>query len=226
MYWLSIKKECNRVAVVTMSCLVILMAGFLYFEPMVSHAVTSVFSIRQQITGEISFLVPPTNITMNGALAGITGGNATGSTYAVVQTNQATGYTMDISFENSPAMLGETTGSTAIRNYGTTTEPTYGFFASTSAVFAYTVSASTTSDLDQSFLNNGSACNAGAGYTANTCWQGPTSTSNYRIVSRSSAASNGATTTLTFKVNVPNNPSPALQSDFYTATATLTALTQ
>ena len=226
MYWLSIEKESKRIVTVTTVCLLLAMAAFPCFEPIVSIAATSIFSVRQQITGEISFLVPPTNITMNGALAGITGGNATGSTYAVVQTNQATGYTMDISFENSPAMLGDITGSTAIRNYGSSTEPTFGFFASTSAVFAYTVSASTTSDLDQSFLNNGSACNAGAGYTANTCWQGPTSTSNYRIISRSSAASNGATTTLTFKVNVPLNPSPALQSDFYTATATLTALTQ
>ena len=226
MYWLALRKEVTRIVAVTVGCIVLVMAAFPCFEPIVSQAVTSVFSVRQQITGEISFLVPPTNITMNGALAGITGGTATGSTYAVVQTNQATGYTMDISFQNSPAMLGETTGSTAIRNYGSSTEPTFGFFASTSAVFAYTVSASTTSDLDQSFLNNGSVCNAGAGYTANTCWQGPTSTSDYRIISRGTAASNGATTTLTFKVNVPNNPSPALQSDFYTATATLTALTQ
>ena len=204
----------------------VVLVSFPCLEPVVSQAVPSIFSVRQQITGEISFLVPPTNIVMNGALAGITGGTATGTTYAVVQTNQATGYTMDISFQNSPAMLGETTGSTAIKNYGSTTEPTYGFFASTSAQLAYTVSASTTSDLDQSFLNNGSACNAGAGFTANTCWQGPTSTSNYRIISRSTAASTGATTTLQFKVHVPLNPSPVLQSDFYTATATLTAVTQ
>ena len=198
---------------------------FLSLEPTVSQAVTSTFTVRQQITSEISFLVSAANVTMAGTLAGITGGNATGTTYAVIQTNQATGYTMDIAFSNSPAMLGEVTGSTAIRNYGSTTEPTYNFFASTSAVFAYTVNASTTSDIDQSFLNNGSACNAGAGQTANTCWMGA-STTNFRIINRGSAALTGATTSLQFKVNVPSNPSPGLQADFYTATATLTAVTQ
>ena len=225
MYGHTIATLTSRILMLALGALMLVVMSFSVLEPTVSQAVTSIFSVRQQITGEISFLVPPANITMNGALAGITGGNATGTTYAVIQTNQATGYTMDISFENSPAMKGEVTNSTAIRNYGSSTEPTYLFFGSTSAQFAYTVSASTTSDLDQSFLNNGTACNTGAGYTANTCWMGA-STTNFRIVSRASAASTGATTSLQFKVNVPNTPNPALQSDFYTATATLTAVTQ
>lgn len=229
MYGQKIASHTSRILMLASGALMLAVMSFSVLEPTVSQAVTSVFSVRQQITGEISFLIPATNVTMNGALAGITGGNATGTTYAVIQTNQATGYTMDISFENNPAMRGEVTNSTAIRNYGTstgsTTEPTYLFYASSSAVFAYTVSASTTSDLDQSFLNNGTTCNLGAGYTANTCWMGA-STTNFRIVSRASAASTGATTSLQFKVNVPNSPVPALQSDFYTATATLTAVTQ
>ena len=225
MYGHTIATLTSRILMLALGALMLAVMSFSVLEPTVSQAVTSIFSVRQQITGEISFLVPPANITMNGALAGITGGNATGTTYAVIQTNQATGYTMDISFENSPAMKGEVTNSTALRNYGSSTEPTYLFFGSTSAQFAYTVSASTTSDLDQSFLNNGTACNTGAGYTANTCWMGA-STTNFRIVSRASAASTGATTSLQFKVNVPNTPTPALQSDFYTATATLTAVTQ
>lgn len=214
-------------AVPLSACLLVaIIVSYIVLEPVVSMAQTDVFNIRQQVTGEISFLVPATDVTMVGPLAGITGGNATGTTYAVVQTNSATGYTMDISFSNTPAMRGEVTGSTALRNYGSSSEPTYLFFGSTSAQFAYTVNASTTSDIDQSFLNNGSACNTGSGYTANTCWMGATSTSNFRIISRGTAASTGATTSLQFRVNVPNNPSPALQSDFYTATATLTAVTQ
>lgn len=225
MYGQKIASHTSRILMLASGALMLAVMSFSVLEPTVSQAVTSIFSVRQQITGEISFLIPATNVTMNGALAGITGGNATGTTYAVIQTNQATGYTMDISFENSPAMKGEVTNSTALRNYGSSTEPTYLFFGSTSAQFAYTVSASTTSDLDQSFLNNGTACNTGAGYTANTCWMGA-STTNFRIVSRASAASTGATTSLQFKVNVPNSPVPALQSDFYTATATLTAVTQ
>src|SRR5690606_20470618 len=118
------------------------------------------------IGDEISFLVTAADVTMDGSIGGITGGHATGSTYAVVQTNSTTGYVMDISFENSPAMLGETTGSVAILDYQEVgAEPDFDFVASTSAVFAYTVNASNTSDLDPSFLDNGSACGTGAGFT-------------------------------------------------------------
>jgi len=205
---------------------------FLVLEPTVSRGVvpstTDVFTIRQQITDEISFLVPAADVTMVGPIAGITGGNATGTTFAVIQTNSPTGYTMDISFLNSPAMLGETTGSISIRNYGTSTaaEPTFAFTASTSALFAYTVSASTTSDLDNSFRDNGTICNvANVTDAANACWKGPT-TSNFRIINRTTSANSGATTSIQFRVNVPNNPSPAVEEDFYTATATLTAVTQ
>jgi hypothetical protein len=174
---------------------------FLILEPTVSQAVTSQFSVRQQVTS--------------------------GSVSVAVLTNSTTGYTMDISFQNTPAMKGEVTNSTAIANYGSTTEPTYLFFGSTSAQFAYTVAASSSSDLDPSFKNNGTACNTGTTMTANTCWMGATSTSNYRIINRgTAAATTTATTTLQFKVLIPNNPNPAVTSDFYTATATLTAVTQ
>jgi hypothetical protein len=55
---------------------------------------------------------------------------------------------------------------------------------------------------------------------------GATSTSNYRIINRSTPAGEGATTSMTFRVQVPSSPSPALDEDFYTATATLTAVNQ
>jgi hypothetical protein len=211
-----------------MTALISFVGGFVFLlsEPTVSRAVTDTFTVRQQITDEISFLVSAADVTMAGTIAGITGGNATGSTYSVVQTNNATGYTMDIAFSGNPAMRGETTGNAAIVNYGTTSEPTYDFYlGSTSAVFGYTVSASSSTDLDPSFLDDGVACNTGSGTTSNTCWKGA-STTNFRIINRATAANTGATTTIQFRVFVPNNPSPALDEDFYTATATLTALNQ
>lgn len=222
----ALRNNILQAAVIALSGVLIFAVGYMVVEPTVSRAIVGTpFTIRTQITPEISFLVQAANVIATGTIAGVTGGNATGTTQAVVQTNSAGGYTMDISFLNNPSMLGETTGSTAIRDYGTTTEPTYLFYASTSASFSYSVNASTTSDLDPSFRNNGTSCNVGASYTANTCWKGPT-TSNYRIIDRTTAANSGATTTLTFKVHVPSSPIPALVSDFYTATATLTALTQ
>ena len=203
-----------------------LMFVFLVLEPTVSQAVTNTFSIRQQVTSEIALTLSAANVVMVGSLGGVTGGNATGSVSVAVLTNSTTGYTMDVSFQNSPAMKGEVTNSTAIRNYGSSTEPTYLFFGSTSAQFAYTVAASSSSDVDSSFLNNGTACNTGTAMTGNTCWMGA-STTNFRIINRTTAAATTtATTTLQFKVLIPNTPAIPVTSDFYTATATLTAVTQ
>lgn len=227
MYKGKIKKQLSQVFTFAMSGMLVAMLSFSVLEPTVSQAVTSIFSVRQQVTAEISFTLSAANVAMTGALGGVTGGNATGSVSVAVLTNSTTGYTMDVSFQNSPAMKGEVTDSTAIRNYGSSTEPTYLFFGSTSAQFAYTVQASSSSDLDPSFLSNGSsACNTGTTMAANTCWMGA-STTNFRIINRgTAAATTTATTTLLFKVLIPNNPAIPVSSDFYTATATLTAVTQ
>ncbi len=207
--------------------------AFLSLEPTIGRtatfaSTTDEFLITQSITGEISFLVPAADVTMAGAINGITGGNSTGTTFAVVRTNSVTGYTMDLSFSNSPAMRGNVSTSTSIRNYvGVVGEPQFAFTASSAALFAYTVSASNTVDLDQSFLDNGSVCNSvGGSDTADACWMGGIATSTFRIVNRSSSADTGATTSLKFRINVPNNPSPAVVADTYTATATLTATNQ
>ena len=223
----TVAKSATWYTLVTLTATAIL---FLSFEPTVSHsgfASPNTFTVSQQILGEISFLVTTPNVTMNGAINGLTGGTATGSTQAVVQTNSATGYTMDITFGSStPAMLGNVTGGTGIRDYAaSTTGATFAFVASTSAVFAYTVSASNTLDVAQAFRDDGTLCGVSTGDTANACWRGPTTTA-VRIVSRTSAATNGATTTIQFRVNVPNNPSPSVNADTYTATATLTAVNQ
>jgi hypothetical protein len=211
-----------------------LVVTFLILEPMVSHgaaSASSTFIITQDITGEISFLTPGSATVMVGSIAGVTGGEATGTTQVVVRSSSGTGYAMDISFSNNPAMRGNTTLSTALKNYAysSSSEPTF-IFNSTStggtAQFAYTVNASSTADLDASFLNNGSACNTGGSSTFGRCWMAP-STSDFRIISASSTPpTSGSTTTITFRVAVPSNPSPLLPSDTYTATATLTATNQ
>jgi hypothetical protein len=188
------------------------------------------FTISQVITGETSFVVDAVNTTLTGSLNGITGGTANGSTTVVVQTNSPTGYTMTIAFFNNgtpQTMLGSSTASESIRDYPAVGgQPTFLFStASTAAVFAYTVSAADSSDLDQSFLDNGSACNTGSGFTADRCWMEPM-VSSFQIVDRDTDAVTGATTTLHFRVHVPNNPNPGLVADTYIATATLTVAPQ
>ncbi len=217
----------------------VLFALYFFAEPRVGRAqdTSGPFTISQDIIGETSFIVDAVNTTLSGSLNGITGGTANGSTTVVVQTNSPTGYTMDIAFFDNgtlQTMEGEITGSSAIRDYpasstGSTTnpfEPSFLFStASTAAVFAYTMSAADSSDLDQSFLNNGTICNSGGGYTVDRCWMTPATTT-FQIIDRDTDAVTGATSTLHFRVHVPNNPNPGLVVDTYTATATLTVAPQ
>lgn len=217
----------KRAIVLATAFIVLSAVMFTVFEPALSLGqVNSTFTVTQQITDEISFTVPATNVTMVSPIQGITGGNATGTTQAVVRTNATNGYNMTIAFStSSSAMRGSSTASTAIRDYGTSTAafPTFNFNSSTSAQFAYSITATTSTDIAQPFLNNGSSCNAVAGSsTVDRCWKGPATTT-YQIINRTTPASGGATTTIKFVVNVPSNPSPAVVQDFYQATATLTA---
>lgn len=170
---------------------------------------------------------------MAGSIAGLTGGYATGTTVASINTNNATGYNMTLHFATnsvSHAMVASTTNpsSAYISNYTPASGgvPDFTWVDNTtgqSAEFGYTVRASTTGEVDSSFMNNGSACAAGTTETNDRCWLNPTTTPE-RIIN--STASNGSsTTTIKFKVAVPNAPSPALPSGFYIATGTLTATT-
>ena len=168
---------------------------------------------------------------MVGSINGLTGGFATGTTFTVVQTNDPDGYNMTIRFpfSTTTGMDGDATAS-FINNYSTASSAggvaDYGFDVPTTgnaAEFGYTVNASTTADLDPTFRNNGTVCgNTGGGDVSYQCWINGSTTAE-TIINTTSAAPYGATTTLRFKVAVPNNPSPSLSADTYTATATLTA---
>ncbi len=203
----------------------LIVVSFFTVEPQVGRAIDDTFIITQQITDEISFLVNANDVTMVGSIQGLTGGYATGTTVAVVRTNDPQGYTMTLQFSSTTAM--SASSSAVINNYtpGSINVPDYLWVDNTSgqaAEFGYTVRASTTGEVDASFRNNGSACNTGAGETDNSCWLNPTSTVAETIISTTGPVLS-STTTIKFKVAVPSNPSPALPAAFYVATATLTA---
>lgn len=219
-------------AVVAASLIVALLTvGFFALEPQIGHSQsdTTDFTIRQSITGETSFLVEPADVTMNGSIAGVTGGTATGTTQFSILSNSATGYRVEIDFFDNPgahAMIGDSDGDESIRDYAAGAgTPTLNMTASTAPQFAYSVHSSSSADTADIFWNNGTTCNAGSGSTLGQCWKSP-STSPVEIVNRSVSATEGATSTLIFKVRVPAGADPTPTAQTYTATATLSVFEQ
>lgn len=208
---------------------VLLMMSFFTLEPQVGRAISTNFTVSQQITNEISFVATTSATSMVSSIAGITGGYATGTNITVVNTNNPTGYNMTIAFPTTTsgrAMQASSTayiddylpaGGAATSTDFTFTDPTTG----TAARFGYTVRASTTGEVSSFFKNNGSACNTGSSETDNRCWARP-STTPVTIIN-SSGPNTSSTTTVKFRVAVPSNPSPSLPAAFYYATGTLTA---
>ncbi len=215
----------------TATTLMLLLAAgsFLMLEPVVGRAAvdTDEFEVTQTVTEEISFVATSSDVTMSPSLAGITGGTSNGSYAVRVRTNNAAGYNMTIAFSSTTAMIRDGGGG-YISNYAPAADgtPDYTFTSDTFAQFGYTVTASSSADLDASFLDNGSnTCATGATDGSGTCWMDPDDAAETIINRTTSTAASGATTTIQFRVNIPSNPSPAIQTGTYTATATLTATT-
>lgn len=136
---------------------------------------------------------------------------------------------MTIAASGSPAMQGTTQGG-SIPNYTNAVNyvPDFAFsVGANTGEFGYTVSASTTSDLAQKFLDNASACNVGSADTSGSasCWYAASTTATSTINRTSETEASGATTTLFFRTQITSSPSPAIPEDLYVATTTLTAVT-
>ncbi len=209
----------------------LILSTFSLFEPVVAHGVDSTaFSVTQEIASEISFLSQPTDVTMaGGAISGITGGVRFGTSTFNITTNDPDGYTISIAFASSTAMEGENINSD-IPNFIPDADPQPDFdftVGAGEAWFAYTVNNVTTpADIDTTFRDNGAACNVDTNSTVGKCWfnKSDASVSEQIIDASAATAGTGATSTVVFQVGVGGNPSPALETGFYTATATLTAV--
>ncbi len=221
------KKIINTLETSTIALLMLVLM-FLIVEPAIGNAVTSQMTETLSVTSEISFLTPASDVTLSPAIAGITGGTANGQTQVRVLTNNATGYNMTIFASSSVGMLGNTQGGN-IPVYVSATAGLPDFTFTTpanSARFGYTIEASTTADLATAFKDNGSVCGGiGSADAVNQCWLGATTTPVQIINRTSSTPDSGATSTIKFRVVVSSNPSPAIPSDTYVATTTLTAVT-
>ncbi len=218
--------------ITTLVIAVLGMATFFTVEPSVSRSSTEIFEVTQTISGAISFLASTSPVTMNGTLDGLSGGTSWGTTTSRVRTNNSLGYNMTIKFASTSPM---------IRNGGSGYIPTYVYSTSTAtypsgfdtaaanAQFGFSVNASNTSDISSVFTHSGTLCgtsNNGT-FTVNNCWRGASSTdaaATTQIINTGAPTpSSGSTTTVQFRITIPNNPSPVVPDGTYTATATLTA---
>ncbi len=216
-------KECLAGALILNLALV---AVFVLAEPTLSRAIEDQFIVTQSITSEISFATTAADVVMTPALGGVTGGTSNGTTTVVVTTNDSAGYTMTITSSSSPAMQGNTQGG-SIPNYTPATAgiPDFAYSVPSGAEFGYTVSASTTADLAQKFLDNTTTCNTGSADTSGSasCWYNLSTTATSTIVRNTETDASGSTSSVTFKLTI--NSGAFVAEDTYTATATLTAVT-
>ena len=225
MYIQYLSKSAVYAGIAASLAIILVTLSFFALEPSIGHS-QEVFTVSQTITDEVSFRVPPADVTMVGSIAGLSGGFATGTTKAVVTTNDPQGYNMTLSFSTTTAMHKNGSPSNVINNYtpGTVNVPDYDWVTNASgaaAEFGYSVMASTSSEINQSFKNNGTDCNQAAGsQTLNKCWLNSSTTP--KVIVSTTAPVAYSTTTIKFKVAVPSNPSPVVPSGVYVATGTLT----
>lgn len=223
---MNVQHYLSRSWFVSISAVLVAILVYVLFEPAMLRSQSldpqQDITVTQQITPEISMLLSTTTVVMEGALQGVTGGTATGTLEATVTANS--GYFLTIEFENAnPAMIGESSGSTSLGDHPA--GPEHSFATGANARFGYTVTADDVDDLFADFRYTGITCGSGTLQSTNFCWRGA-STTPQTIMSRGDLTGAGSTSYVTFRVHVPPNPSPALETDFYTATATLTATAQ
>ncbi len=209
-----------------------LLVTFFAFEPKVGRSAVEQFEVTQTVSGAISFLASTSPVTMNGTLDGLTGGTSWGTTTSRVRTNAAGGYNMTLQFASTAPMV-RNGGGGYITSYqystGTASYPADFNTAVANAQFGFTVNASNTADISSVFTHNGTLCGTSnnGSFTVNNCWRGASTTNaaaTTQLISTSAPTpSSGSTSTVQFRITIPNSPSPAVPDGVYTATATLTA---
>ncbi len=172
----------------------------------------------QNMRENILSLSTVSDVIMSPSIGGVTGGTSNGSSSFTVITDSPAGYTVSIQASNSPAMRSDLDTIADYTSAGA--DPDFNFsIPSSASAFAFTVEGV---DSDQKFKDDGSACNTGAGNTADKCWVG-LSTSPQIIVSRTSANQPSGTLT-TLKFQAQSGSAHVQVEGTYVATTTITAL--
>jgi hypothetical protein len=201
-----------------------LLGAFFAFEPIIAKGAeqTSSFQVSQEITSELAFVTAPNNVTMISSIPGVTGGISNGTSTFSIKTNNQSGYTVRIQFENATSALRFATSTDAIPNIGTVNHDFT--LASNTAAFGLTMSGPNVAQL---FKSSGGDCNQEGGTaTGENCWTLPDTSSTTLLIvdSNDQTANTGEVHNIHFRVKVMPDPTPVLRVGIYTATATLTAI--
>lgn len=184
-----------------------------------SSASFDLYAGYQQMQTVYIALSAVSDFALSPAIAGISGGESSGSTTVTVITDDPAGYQLTIAAENSPSMQSDTA---SINDYAPVGNPSFAFsYSSTEAVFAYSPEGS---DVSSRFLDNGTDTCGGGGSneTNDRCWDGLSTTPTTIAQATDANHPSGTPTTIEFKVGVGG--SVGLAPGTYAATTTLTAL--
>ncbi len=160
------------------------------------------------------------SVVMAPSIPGVAGGIANGSTTVTVTTDNLAGYELSIRAENDPAM--QTGGGATIADYVPAgVAPDYSF--TTGAADAHFGFSPEGVDIAQRYLDNGASCDqSGGSDTADTCWDGLTTSDVVIAAADTTNHPAGTETTVQFRVGVGG--SVAQQPGSYVATTTITAV--
>lgn len=226
----------KQIISLTLITTVILSGVFVFFEPQLIAAAwgpgdgpyADPITVTQTVSAEIA-LSSPDDVTMSGAIPGITGGSATGTATWNVITNNNAGFKMELEASADPALAGTTHGD-SFADYGEASSgvPDYAWtVAESDAEFGYTVVPETAADADQSFKDDGADCNVATNNPDGTkCWLGFEGTTKEQVVNRSTETDiGGEDEVVNFKAELNGPATDAdgfLVEDTYTATITAT----
>lgn len=203
----------------------IMLSGYVLYEPQLVKGVTDDVTVSLTVTSEINLACDSTAaLTPN--IPGQSGGTATGTFNCTTETNDPDGYNLNI--KKSQLLLTGAGGSDRQFSDISTATTTWNYPApgAGAETFGFAVnSAASTTDIVAALLDNGtSACGTGSSVTPWRCWRGiPTTTATTSVAVRSTATPAGGIV-IGFGLQAQAGSSNNLQNGDYYTTTTLTAV--
>ena len=171
-----------------------------------------------QMQGSSISISNPGNLVLS-SMAGLSGGSSEGTMTWTVTTDNTAGYSMTIAATTTPALKSATDSLADYVPAGA--DPDFNFTnASTASSFGFSPEGT---DVNQRFLDNGSACNIGTLETSGKCWDGLSTTPKVIAGKTSSNMPSGSNVTVRFRAE--SGIDHIQTSGVYNVTVVATAVT-